>query len=126
MSEESPVDDYIKKSEVIIKHLKDKKLGDRLDLVSLIEEAITAVNASTMGWSSWLQHPSIMKLFDEKELTEIAEEIRKMSVEFLEFDVKWTKKLKEHKEAEIASRKKEKEKEADKQPSKNGGKQYIS
>lgn len=104
--EESPVDDYIKRTEAIIKHLKDKKAGDRLDLVSLLEEAITAVNASTLGWSSWVQHPAIMKLFNEKELTEIAENLRKMSCDFLEFDIKWTKILKERKEAEIAERRK--------------------
>jgi hypothetical protein len=110
MTEESPVDEYIQKTEQVIKELKDKKAGDRLDLIAIIEQAVSALNASTIGWSAWLQHPSIMKIFDEKEITEIAEGIRKMASEFLEFDVKWTKILKERKEAEMASKQKEKEK----------------
>jgi hypothetical protein len=124
MSEESPVDEYIEKTEQIIKELKEKKAGDRLDLISVIEQCITALNASTLGWNAWLQHPSIMKVFNETEITEITEGIRKMSSEFLEFDIKWTKILKERKEAEIVA--KHKKKEAEKQTSKNGGKQYIS
>ena len=121
---ESPVDDYVKKTEAIIKHLKDKKIGDRLDLVSLVEEAINSVNASTLGWSSWIQRPSLMKLFNETELNEIAEELRRMSSEFLEFDIKWTKVLKERKDAEVIA--KQKEKESGKQQNKNGSKHYIS
>jgi hypothetical protein len=124
MSEESPVDDYIKKTEAIIKHLKDKKAGDRLDLVSLVEEAITAINASTLGWSAWVQHPSIMKLFNETELNEIAEGLRRMSIEFLEFDTKWTRTLKERKDAEMAEKRKKKE--TEKQPKDKDGKLYIS
>lgn len=123
MSEETPIEDYIKKTEEVIKHLKEKKIGDRLDLVSLIEEAINAVNASTLGWSAWLQHPKIMKTFTESELTEIAEGFRRLSSEFLELDVKWTQILKERKEAELAA--KEKEKDSKKQQNKNG-KQYIA
>lgn len=124
MSEESSIDEYIERTEQIIKELKEKKAGDRLDLISVIEQSITALNASTLGWSAWLQHPSIMKVFNETEITEITEGIRKMSSEFLEFDIKWTKILKERKEAEIVA--KHKKKEAAKQTSNNGGKQYIS
>lgn len=124
MSEESPVDDYIKKTEAIIKHLKDKKAGDRLDLVSLVEEAVTAINASTLGWSAWVQHPSIMKLFNETELNEIAEGLRRMSIEFLEFDTKWTRTLKERKDAEMAEKRKKKE--TEKQSNAKDGKLYIS
>jgi hypothetical protein len=120
MSEESPLDDYVRKTEEVIKHLKEKKVGDRLDLVSFLEEEVSAVNASTLGWNAWIQHPSIMKLFNENELNEIAEGLRKMSSDFLEFDIKWTKILKERKEAELEKKKKE-EKSCN-----SGGKQYIS
>jgi hypothetical protein len=123
MSEESPIDEYIEKTEQIIKDLKEKKAGDRLDLISVIEQSITALNASTLGWSAWLQHPSIMKVFNETEIAEITEGIRKMSSEFLEFDIKWTKILKERKEAEIIAKHKKK---AEKQNSKSGGKEYIA
>lgn len=121
MSEQSPIDEYIEKTEIIIKHLKEKKSGDRLELISLIEEAITAVNASTLGWSAWLQHPSIMKLFDEKELGEVTEDIKRMAIEFLEFDIKWTNVLKERKDKERTEKKKLKEEKI-----KGNGKSYIS
>jgi hypothetical protein len=111
--EESPIDDYINKTEDIIKKLREKKAGDRLELVSLIEEAVIAVNASTLGWSSWIKHPSVMKLFTEAELNDIAESQRKMSSEFLEFDIKWTKILQERKEEKIGEKAKESEKKQD-------------
>lgn len=120
--EESPINDYIKKTEEIIKNLKEKKLGDRLDLVSLIEEEITAVNASTLGWGGWLKHPSIMKIFSEAELSEIAEKLRTMSSDFLEFDIKWTKLLQERKEATT----KQKIKDAEKKQDSKGIKHYVS
>lgn len=120
--EESPIDDYINKTEEIIKKLKEKKVGDRLELVALIEEAVVAVNASTLGWSSWLKHPSIMKLFTEVELNDIAESQRKMSSEFLEFDIKWTKLLQERK----IEKAKEKAKEHVKQQDNKSSKHYIS
>lgn len=123
MEEESPINDYIKRTEEVIKNLKEKKLGDRLDLVSLIEEAITAVNASTLGWSGWLKHPSIMKIFSEAELSEIAERLRTMSIDFLEFDIKWTKILQERKEAKAKEKKKENEK---KQNHNKAVKHYVS
>jgi hypothetical protein len=122
IEEESPVNDYIKKTEEVIKKLKEKKPGDRLDLVSLIEEAITAVNASTLGWSSWLKHPSIMKVFNETEINSITEDLRRMASEFLEFDIKWTKILQERKEAE----RKQKAKESEKKQDSKAVKHYVS
>lgn len=91
----SSVDEWIAKTEEAIRILREKKPKDRLELVAAIEEAVVSVNASTIGWNSWTKSPQVMKQFSEEELQSMWEKLRDFGCDFLEFDLKWTKNLKE-------------------------------
>lgn len=89
------VEEWVQKTEEAIKILREKKPKDRLELVAAIEEAVVSINASTIGWNSWTKSPQVMKQFTEEELQEMWEHLRDFGCNFLEFDLKWTKYLKD-------------------------------
>jgi len=87
------IEEWIKRTEEIKKFIEKLKPKDRLEIVSAINDCNAAINASTLGWQSWVQAPKVMNSFDEKELLEIFEYFRKKSLDFLEQDMRWTKEL---------------------------------
>jgi len=64
----------------------------RLSYISCISSCIIAIVFSLNGWCAWLTAPEIMEQFTEKELDELWKEMRKLAIEFLKNDEKWTKK----------------------------------
>ena len=73
--------------------ITNKKPKDRLECTEAIYKCNIAIGASIEGWSQWLQNPGIMGKFTEDELNEIHNEFKKLSLLFLSYDIKWTKKL---------------------------------
>jgi len=93
MSESSKLD-WVAKTEERIKQLEALDLKDRFACYVALWKVVEAVRESVSGWHSWLVRPGIMADFSEEELKDFCLNMRKMAIQFLEFDMKATEKLK--------------------------------
>lgn len=97
----------VKKSK---KRLEQMSPKDRLDLLEAIIQCNLSVHSSTLGWNTWLANATVMKKFSKKELQEIYDSFVASAIQFLEFDIKWTKVLKKKKMRKKRKNKKDKTK----------------
>ena len=77
-----------------VNKIKSLSPKDRLDMVEAIALMNQYIFDSCQGWAQWIHNPTVINRFNEKELEGIYEQIKKLALEFLEFDLKTTKKLK--------------------------------
>jgi hypothetical protein len=66
--------------------------ADRLQLVTTMHRALTAVNHSVLGWFQYVHNPDIMSMFDKEELTEITRTLNKLAEAFVTHDIEVTEK----------------------------------
>ncbi|MEM2902698.1 MAG: DUF2153 family protein [Candidatus Bathyarchaeia archaeon] len=67
---------------------------DRLDMVEAIALMNQYISSSCQGWAQWIYNPMVINRFNEKELKDFYDRFRKITLEFLEFDVEATERLK--------------------------------
>jgi len=77
-----------------LNEIKSLSPKDRLDMVEAMALMNQYIFDSCQGWTQWIHNPTVINCFNEKELKEIYEQFRKHALEFLEFYLKATKKLK--------------------------------
>lgn len=102
-----PVEIWIEETKKKIKQIKKRKSKDRLTIVGGIAICNVAIQASTIGWNSWFQNPTIMEKFTEEELQKMFNAFREITINLLEHDIKWTKDL--MKKTKKGKKKKEKD-----------------
>lgn len=68
-----------------------------VEAIALMDQYILS---SCQGWAQWIYNPVVINRFDEEELSEFYEKFKKFTMEFLEFDLNATKKLKPLKQEE--------------------------
>jgi hypothetical protein len=66
--------------------------ADRLQLVTTMHRALTAVNHSVLGWFQYVHNPDIMSMFDKEELVEITKTLNKLAEAFVTHDIEITEK----------------------------------
>ncbi|MDP7975339.1 MAG: DUF2153 family protein [TACK group archaeon] len=81
-------DRLIKKMDMV----KKMNYGDRLSLYNDVRVINLAMMESVNGWNQWLSDPSIIDTFTEEELRELFDGFRRVALEFMEMDLKWTSK----------------------------------
>ncbi|MGC8600862.1 MAG: DUF2153 family protein [Thermoprotei archaeon] len=81
-------DRLIKKMDMV----KKMSYGDRLSLYSDVRLINLAIMESVNGWNQWLSDPAIIDTFTEEELRELFDGFKKVALEFMEMDLKWTAK----------------------------------
>jgi len=86
--------DWIKIKTSQLSKTKSLSPKDRLDMVEAIALMDQYVLSSCQGWAQWIYNPVVINRFNEKELKEFYEKFKKFTMEFLDFDLKATKKLK--------------------------------
>jgi len=64
---------------------------DRLDMVRMMHAALIALNHSVWGWLQYVNNPDIMGKFDRDELNDITGFLNKFAEDFIEYDIKVTK-----------------------------------
>lgn len=89
----SDLKEYIEEVKLLIRELKKKEIKDRMDAHASLSEILVQLQSSILGWAKWIQDPRIMSRFSEEELKTFFEEMRKISIEFLELDIKATNKM---------------------------------
>lgn len=77
-----------------IDKVKDLKPKDRLDMVEAIALMNQYISGSCQGWVQWIFNPMVINRFKEEELKDFYGRFKKITLDFLEFDVKATEKLK--------------------------------
>ena len=82
---------WIKRTVDEITKIKTRDPKDRLSYIDSIIYCNNAVVASGMGWSEWLQNPSVMSEFTKEEIDDIHKHFKSIAIKFLIFDIKWTK-----------------------------------
>jgi hypothetical protein len=99
MSEEK---DWVKETLKSIEKIKNWKVDDRLSLVSKLTYMNAALAGSVAGWNSWLTNATVMERFNKEELDKLSEAFEKLTIDFLQLDIKYTmmmqQKLKEPEE----------------------------
>ena len=65
---------------------------DRLESVKSMHLALIAINNSVLGWLQYVNNPEVMTLFDSTELHEINIALNRFAKEFIENDIKVTRK----------------------------------
>jgi len=73
---------------------------DRLGYVDGCAQSLMAINQSIGGWMQWLTNPSKMSKFQEEELKNFFDFLKKFAVDFVDFDIKVTDKEEVLKEKE--------------------------
>jgi hypothetical protein len=86
--------DWVERTKERIRQLEALDLKDRFACYVALWKVVEAVRESVSGWQSWLVRPGIMADFSEDELKDFCLNMRKMAIQFLEFDMKATEKLK--------------------------------
>ncbi len=76
-----------------LKKVKSLNPKDRLDMVEAMALMEQYVLSSCQGWTQWIYDPITINRFNEGELKEFYEQFKKFAFEFIEFDLKATKKL---------------------------------
>ena len=87
-------EDWVKIKTRQLKKIKALGPKDRLDMVEAIALMDQYILSSCQGWAQWIYNPMVISQFNEKELKDFYEKFKKFTMEFIEFDLKATKKLK--------------------------------
>ena len=77
-----------------IDKVKDLEPKDRLDMVEAIALMNQYISSSCQGWAQWIFNPMVINRFKEEELKDFYGRFRKITLDFLEFDIEATEKLK--------------------------------
>ncbi len=77
-----------------IDKVKDLKPKDRLDMVEAIALMNQYISSSCQGWAQWIYNPMVINKFNEKELKDLFDRFKKITNDFLDFDIEATEKLK--------------------------------
>lgn len=88
-------------------------IKDRLSLVAKLAFMNSSFASSVEGWNTWLNNTLLMNQLREEELRELTSEFEKLSIAFLDLDIKYTKLVKERQRMEKAQKLKEKREEAE-------------
>ena len=67
---------------------------DRLDMVKAVALMNQCILDSCEGWASWIYNPMIISKFSKEELKSFYNSFRRITIDFLEFDVEATEKIK--------------------------------
>jgi len=76
-----------------IDYLNKLEPKDRLNYISAIVHCANAIIGSVSGWEAWLTNPTLMENFKLEELKEIFNEFKKVTIGFLEYDIKWSEEM---------------------------------
>lgn len=88
MSEENPLEKWIRDVEKTKKQIEKLKTKDRLQTAASIVKLHTSILASMQGWAMWLKNPAVLDQLTEAELKETFETFKKLALEFMELDLK--------------------------------------
>ena len=86
--------DWIAIKKEQLDEIKELKPTDRLDMVEAMALMNQHIASSCQGWAQWLYNLTIINRLDEEKLKDVYSRFRKVTLDFLEFDVKSTEKLK--------------------------------
>lgn len=88
---------WIDECEALLKGMQNsrKKNRDRLDIINSILLSLSALERSVLGWNSWVRNLYIMSKFDQQELLDMDNTLRKQVKAILELDIYTTKKCKD-------------------------------
>ena len=67
---------------------------DRLDIVKAVALMNQCILDSCEGWAQWIYNPMLISKFNKEELKDFYDRFRRITLDFLEFDVETTEKLK--------------------------------
>lgn len=84
---------WIRVSEKILEQLKrleDTEGKDRLELVRSLRFVLSVLQRSLLGWMQWVNNPDIMTIFTQDDLKKMAEQLSKITQNFVEYDMKIT------------------------------------
>lgn len=87
-------EEWIKSTKKNLEKIQKLKSKDRLEALANIQLCNEAIYASVVGWNSFLERPKIMNQFTDRELKEIFNTFKEISVRFLETDIGAVKKVK--------------------------------
>ena len=84
-------EDYKENVKKLIKKLSEKQdpSMDRLGHAGLIQECIVGINASTLGWQSWISSPNVLNKLTLEEVQEISKFLNEYTIKLLEFDIRY-------------------------------------
>ncbi len=100
--------DWIKEVEKEKEKIKKWKIEDRLSYLAKLTFMNGTVASSVAGWQQWLSNAITMQNFSEEELKKLVDEFEKITLAFLDLDIKYTKFLKTRLEKQKAKKSKEK------------------
>jgi hypothetical protein len=88
---------WINECETLLKGMQSTKKTnrDRLDIINSILLSLSALERSVLGWNSWVRNLYIMSQFNQQELLDMDETLRKRVKDILKFDIYTTKKWKD-------------------------------
>lgn len=103
--------DWIKDTEKEIEKIKSWKISDRLSIISKLTFMNGGLASSVTGWHTWFTNPSIMEKLSLEELKQLSIEFEKITIQFLELDIKYTNLVKEKEKEKQVSKEETKKKE---------------
>jgi hypothetical protein len=74
-----------------IRELSEKEDKDRLEQLRSIKISLSFLINSLSGWTKWVNNPSVMANFSEKELKKIENQLASFATSFIEYDMNTTK-----------------------------------
>jgi len=86
--------DWVKDKKKQLEEAKGLKPKDRLDMVEAIALMNQHIATSCQGWAQWIYNPMVINKFNEEELKSFYDRFRRITLDFLEFDIEATEKLK--------------------------------
>jgi hypothetical protein len=88
---------WIDECETLLKGMQStrKKNRDRLDIINSILLSLSTLERSVLGWNSWVRNLYVMSKFNQQELLDMDETMRKQVKDILQFDIYTTKKWKD-------------------------------
>ncbi len=87
-------EDWVSVKKKQIDKIRGIKPKDRLDMVEAIALMNQYISSSCQGWAQWVFNPMVINRFNEEQLKDFYSRFREITLEFLEFDVEATVKLK--------------------------------
>jgi len=93
--------DWIKEVEKEIQKIKEWVCTDRLSMIGKLSYLNGSLAASVTGWNAWFTNPMICAYLSEEKLKELIEIFQRLTLEFLELDVSYTKLVKEKQQEEL-------------------------
>jgi len=85
--------DWIQLIDRTMKHIETADVKDpKLALIFSIQRLLSVVNSSVNGWNKWVM-TGILDELKEDEIQEIYDSMKTFTLQFLELDKKWTKKV---------------------------------